>query len=92
MDGLRRLAGPLGVPILHLVVAAEMMTWQEAGLPGPLTLPVPPDIEALIAKVASSPMSDEAKLDVISELRRLATPMRGLNERGNGENVGEHSA
>lgn len=95
VEGLRRLANVLDVPIRHLIVAAGMMTWQEAGLPGPLTLPVPADIDALIAKVAESPMSDEAKQDVIAGLRRLAVPARasGKRERSDdGENTYGRSA
>lgn len=95
VDGLRRLAGVLRVPLLHLIVAAGMMTWEEAGLPEPLTLPVPPDIEALINKIAASPMSVDAKEEVIAELRRLAAPKPAEEtgtRQGDGENVRGRSA
>lgn len=95
VEGLRRLAAALRVPILHLMVAADMMTWQEAELPGPLTLPVPPDIEVLIGKIADSPMSDDAKQDVIAGLRQLAAPKRPDGNRSqvdDGENVTGRSA
>lgn len=92
---LRRMEPVLHVPILELYVWAGMLTWQEARFSGPPALPTAPDIDSLIAKIADSPMSEEAKQQVIVELRRLATP-KLVDETsarpGGGENASERSA
>lgn len=65
---LRQVAGPIGVPLLELVVAAKILTVEEAGLETEPSPPQPADVETLIQ---NSPMSDEAKAIVAAEIRRL---------------------
>lgn len=85
IEMLRRIAPALDVDLLELVVRAEILTWQEAHLPGPLEAPKPRTFEA---RIADLDMSDEAREVVMAEFERIQrlreagkrTPRRGSDD------------
>lgn len=71
VDTLRRLEPVLHVPLIELMVAAEIVTWQEARLDGPPQPPKPVDTEAIDSMIDNSAMTDDAKAQLRAELERL---------------------
>lgn len=89
IETLRRLVPVLDIPLIQLVVAARVMTPEEAGLPDYPSPPEPKSFEEIDKLIDRTAMSDKDKAELRTSLARLTGHQfvgTGQNPANGGEN------